>query len=115
MVEFGQRQRRAQFEAAGGLLLRDGDGSKESLFRRQGIRGVVATEMNKEEMKMTDPALHIGDNSPEYVAYRLMFDIAKVEKKALTPSASCQTADRRWVLDTYAECLRIVRSPQARR
>jgi hypothetical protein len=75
----------------------------------------VAVEMHKEEMKMTDAALHIGDNSPEYVAYRLMLDIAKVEKKALTPSASCQTADRKWVLDTYAECLRIVRSPQARR
>ena len=64
---------------------------------------------------MTDPALHIGDNSPEYVAYRLMLDIAKVEKKALTPSASCQIADRKWVLDTYAECLRIVRSPKAGR
>jgi hypothetical protein len=61
---------------------------------------------------MTDGPLHIGDNSPEYVAYRLMLDIAKVEKKALTPSASCQTADRKWVLDTYAECLRTVRSPK---
>jgi hypothetical protein len=28
--------------------------------------------------------LHIGENSPEYVAFRLMLDIAKVEKKALT-------------------------------
>jgi hypothetical protein len=64
---------------------------------------------------MTDAPLHICDNSPEYVAYRLMLDIAKIEKKALTPSASCQTADRKWVLETYAECLRIVRSPKAGR
>jgi len=94
------------------LLLRRLADTRPSLQR---IRAVVAAEINKKEMKMTDATLHIGDNSPEYVAYRLMLDIAKVEKKALTPSASCQTADRKWVLDTYAECLRIVRSPQARR
>ena len=34
---------------------------------------------------MTDGPLHIGDNSPEYVAYRLMLDIAKVEKKGAYP------------------------------
>ena len=53
---------------------------------------------------MTDSP-HIGDNSPEYVAYRLLLDIARVEKKALTASASCQMADRKWILGTYAECL----------
>jgi hypothetical protein len=94
----------------------DGKDWRRSIGRRTlAVSSRCKKEMSKEEMKMTDPALHIGDNSPEYVAYRLMLDIAKVEKKALTPSASCQTADRKWVLDTYAECLRIVRSPQARR
>jgi hypothetical protein len=63
---------------------------------------------------MTDTSLS-GDNSPEHVAYRLMLDIARVEKKALGASASCQIADRRWILDTYAECLRAVRSPKADR
>ncbi len=60
---------------------------------------------------MTDSP-HIGDNSPEYVAYRLLLDIARVEKKALTASASCQMADRKWILGTYAECLLTVRSPK---
>jgi hypothetical protein len=63
---------------------------------------------------MTDTSLS-GDNSAEYVAYRLMIDIARVEKKALGASASCQIADRRWILDTYAECLRAVRSTKADR
>jgi hypothetical protein len=48
---------------------------------------------------MTDTSLS-SDNSPEYVAYRLMLDIARVEKKALGASASCQIADRKWILDT---------------
>ena len=55
---------------------------------------------------------HIGDNSPEYVTYRLLLDIARVEKKALTASASCHMADRKWILGTYAECLLTVRSPR---
>jgi hypothetical protein len=63
---------------------------------------------------MTDTSLS-GDNSPEYVAYRLMIDIARVEKKALGASASCQIADRKWILDTYAECLRAVRSTKGNR
>ena len=54
--------------------------------------------------------LHIGENSPEEVAYRLMSDVADVEQKALhsNPSTDHTSADRQWILDTYAECLRAV-------
>ena len=41
LIEFGQRERRAQFEAARALLLRDGDGRQERVFRRRGISGVA--------------------------------------------------------------------------
>ena len=41
LVELGERQRRAQFEAARALLLRDSDGGQESVFRRRGIGGVA--------------------------------------------------------------------------
>ena len=41
LVEFGQRQRGAQFEAARALLLRDGNGGQESLFRGRGVGGVA--------------------------------------------------------------------------
>ena len=41
LVELGQRQRRAQFEAARSLLLRDGDGGQEGFFRRRGVGGVA--------------------------------------------------------------------------
>ena len=55
--------------------------------------------------------VHIGENSPEYVAYRLMSDVAHVENKVLfaNPTGSSTSADREWILNTYAECLRAVK------
>ena len=44
MVEFGERQRRPQFEAAGFLLLRDGDGGEEGGFGGGGLGGVLFEE-----------------------------------------------------------------------
>ena len=41
LVELGERQRRAQFEAARALLLRDGDGGQEGFFRGRGVGGVA--------------------------------------------------------------------------
>lgn len=57
------------------------------------------------------PVVHIGENSPEHVAYRLMRDIANVEGKLLTKSDKSpeRVADRKWILDTYAECLGAIR------
>lgn len=55
--------------------------------------------------------VHIGENSPQQVAYKLMQDIAKVERKILYNSvnpSSDTTADRKWILDTYSECLSAV-------
>ncbi len=43
--------------------------------------------------------VHIGENSPEGVAYKLFIDIRNAE------SNSTQTRDRAYILDTYAECL----------
>jgi hypothetical protein len=60
---------------------------------------------------MTDqPIVHIGENSPEQVAYKLMGAVANAEKKHLS-GANCNT-DRAWILRTYAQCIRAVRSPQ---
>ncbi len=55
---------------------------------------------------------HIGENSPEQVAYKLMKDIANVEGKVLYKDQN--SVDRQWILDTYAECLQAVRKPYAR-
>ena len=65
---------------------------------------------------MADTVVHIGENSPEQVAYRLLHEIAAVEAKSFsrTPSTSYQSADRKWILDTYAECLNAVRNPHLR-
>jgi hypothetical protein len=52
------------------------------------------------------PVVHIGENSPEEVAYKLVVIIAQHEGKQLHTTPTRQaTADRKWLLDTYAECL----------
>ncbi len=60
------------------------------------------------ETAKTAPVVHIGENSPEEIAYKLLVTIAANEKKSLHGAA---TADRKWLLDTYAECLSTVRNP----
>ena len=62
------------------------------------------------------PIVHIGENSPEHIAYRLMRDIAVIENRPIvTAREIVNRADRKWLLDTYAECLEAVRFPEARR
>lgn len=57
------------------------------------------------------PVVHIGENSPEHVAYRLMQDIMRAEMRTLSqrPDADWEHADRAYLLDLYAECLNAVR------
>jgi hypothetical protein len=50
------------------------------------------------------PVVHIGENSPEHVAFNLFTLI----------NASESHRDRAAVLDLYAECLDAVRDPDAR-
>jgi hypothetical protein len=56
--------------------------------------------------------VHIGENSPEKVAFDLMELVGRVEKKShftdgLKPGFT--TMDRKWLLDTFAECLTTVK------
>lgn len=51
--------------------------------------------------------VHMGENSPEEVALKLVRIIAKAEDVDLHPANT--TVDRKWLLDTYAECLFTVR------
>lgn len=56
------------------------------------------------------PIVHIGENSPEQVAYKLLKTIASNEHKSLEGSmAGNASADKKWLLDTYAECLHTVK------
>lgn len=50
------------------------------------------------------------------VAYALLRDVAYAEQKEIVGLAttSSQRPDRKWILDTYAECLRAVRAPSER-
>ena len=57
-------------------------------------------------MAPDDSVVHIGENSPEQVAYKLMHDILSREQH---PNLT-----REIILDTYAECLRTVRFPKKR-
>jgi hypothetical protein len=49
------------------------------------------------------PVVHIGDNSPEHVAYKLMGDIRRV--------APANTLTAQQFLALYAECLLAVKDP----
>ena len=60
---------------------------------------------------MTDPAvIHIGENSPQQVAYKLLIHVAAVEGYYLRqgPVRDEKSPDRQYILDTYAECLSAV-------
>ena len=72
-----------------------------------------------------DTVVHTGGNTPEQVAYKLMHDIAAIEGKTLLTTTGAPGApssgrggkdlpDRKWLLDTYAECLLAVRNPDSR-
>lgn len=55
--------------------------------------------------------VNLGENSPEQVAYKLLQLVANAEKKQLqsTMGGSVNT-DRKWILDTYVECLLATRA-----
>ena len=54
------------------------------------------------------PVVHLGENSPEEVALKLTKTIASLENVSLLGHQQGH-ADRKWLLDTYAECLKAVR------
>ncbi|MGH6890544.1 MAG: hypothetical protein ACREHF_15375 [Rhizomicrobium sp.] len=57
--------------------------------------------------------------TPEHIAYVLMRQIAAAEGKRLPNDkganpTSGASADRKWLLDTFAECMQAVREPDKR-
>ncbi len=61
---------------------------------------------------MANPSeTHTSGHSPEQVAYTLLELIAYAEGKLLSGSPQGKAPDRKWILETYAECLRVVREP----
>lgn len=54
-----------------------------------------------------EPVVHIGENSPEHVAYQLFRHIASVEGKQLA-QAHASAANREWILRTYRQCIEAV-------
>ena len=56
------------------------------------------------------PVVHIGENSPEHVAFELLRVMASTEDKQLGNwRSNGARPDRKWVLDTYSECLEAVK------
>jgi hypothetical protein len=67
----------------------------------------IVYRSNQGERKMADaPAVHVDESSPEHIAMRLFEQVLAVEGK--TPRT------RKYLLDTYAECLLAVRAPGGR-
>jgi hypothetical protein len=57
---------------------------------------------------------HLAESSPEEMAYRLLRIVASNEEKTIAIGGPKASADRKWLLDTYAECLEAVRNPHKR-
>jgi hypothetical protein len=55
------------------------------------------------------PVVHIGENSREEVAFKLMERIATVEGRNLLVLGPNSKATRFWILQTYHDCLMVVR------
>lgn len=53
--------------------------------------------------------LSIGENTPDYIAYRLMRDIAQAEGRSFVPNAT-NPVDRVWILQTFAQCAAVVKN-----
>lgn len=51
------------------------------------------------------PVSRAVENTPEFVAYRLLERVAELEGVALSRGGKDKPASRKWLLDTYAECL----------
>jgi hypothetical protein len=54
--------------------------------------------------------VHIGENSPEEIAFKLLQIIAEAEDRPLNWSEKRKPADREYVLSTYAQCVKVVRN-----
>ncbi len=56
--------------------------------------------------------LNPSGDSPEVVALALLERVARAEGKRFDaqPEEGTKTADREWILQTYSECLTVVRS-----
>ena len=63
---------------------------------------------------MADPVVHIVENSPEAVAYKLFLDIVAVESRVLHRNAErgFSPASKEWILQTYRECIAVVKGTQ---
>lgn len=56
------------------------------------------------------PVVHVGENSPEEVALKLLRIIALGEKMNVSTHGTGNNPDRKWILSTYGECIRTVRN-----
>jgi hypothetical protein len=59
---------------------------------------------------MSDSTIQAGENSPEQVAFKLLQVVAYVEGKSLAAAQGGTKPDRKWVLETYVQCLTAVKT-----
>jgi hypothetical protein len=57
---------------------------------------------------MADTVLRLEAGTPHQIAYELLHDIAIIEGKNLASDQGGAT--REWILNTYAECLKVART-----
>jgi hypothetical protein len=74
-----------------------------------------ANALHRKDKVTERTEVHIGENSPEEVAFKLLYEIAEAEGMQMRLAANSKKPDRQWILDTYAECITAVRAPTTSR
>ncbi len=64
---------------------------------------------------MADDSVVNSGNSPEAIAFKLLYEVAHAEGKELRNITGRGKADRGWILNTYRDCLDAMRPrPQSK-
>ena len=53
--------------------------------------------------------VNAGENTPEHIAYKLLTDVMNVEDMSYWGANGKKRVDRKYLLDTYSECLDAVK------
>lgn len=57
--------------------------------------------------------VRFGGESVEQTAYKLLHDVARQERKLDSHGIKIAGADKKWILETYAECLQAARGTKS--
>ncbi len=97
-------------------LSRDGEGSNVHDIRGAGLRSrdddVAGLARGDSAPRTAQQLVHVQEGTPEQIAYKLFLHIVEQEDPFAKPAAH-HLERRQYILSTYAQCVRAVRTGNA--